>query len=96
MDNLLESYMNARRLIKAQERIIEEFKSGKRYLKLQGDYHRVCVGYIKEIKHLKYEIGVLNARLISNRNMWADDYYALYHEFCNCLYYKFIRTLKTA
>lgn len=80
MDNLLESYLNARCLIKAQERIIEGFKSGKRYLKLQGDYHRVCVGYIKEIKHLKYEIGVLNARLISNRNMWADDYYALYEE----------------
>ena len=29
MDNLFESYMDARCLIKSQKRIIEEFKSGK-------------------------------------------------------------------
>lgn len=80
MDNLFESYMTARCLIKSQKRIIEEFKSGKRYLKLQEDYHRVCAGYIKEINRLKREVGDLNARMITNRNMLTDDYYALYDE----------------
>lgn len=80
MDNIFESYMAARCLIKAQKRTIEEFKSGERYLKLQKDYHLVCAGYIKEIKHLKREVGDLNARIISNRNMLTEDYYALYDE----------------
>ena len=80
MDNLFESYMTARCQIKALEKTIKEFKSGKRYLKLQKDYNRVCAGYIKEIKHLKHEVGDLNARIISNRNMFLDDLYALYDE----------------
>lgn len=80
MENLLEDYMAARCLIRSQNRIIDEFKSGKRYVKLQKDYHRVCAGYIKEIKRLKLEIGDLNARIISNRNMLTADYYALYDE----------------
>lgn len=49
MDNLFESYMAAKCLIKAQERIIDDFKSGKRYLKLQEDYRRVCTGYRREL-----------------------------------------------
>ena len=80
MDNLFEDYMAARRRIKALERTIEEFKSGKRYIKLQKDYHRVASGYIKEIKRLKLEIGHLNAHIISIRNMWSDDYYSMYEE----------------
>ena len=80
MDNLFEDYMSARCKIKALKRTIEEFESGERYMKLQKDYHRVANGYIKEIKRLKLEIGRLNARLISIRNMWSDDYYLLYDE----------------
>ena len=80
MDNLFEDYMAARCRIKALERTIEEFKSGKRYIKLQKDYHRVASGYIKEIKRLKLEIGHLNAHIISIRNMWSDDYYSMYEE----------------
>lgn len=72
--------MSAQCLIKSQKRIIAEFKSGERYLKLQKDYRRVMAGYIKEIKKLKAEIGSLNARLISNRNMMTDDYYAMWDE----------------
>ena len=80
MDNLFEDYMAARCTIKALKRTIEEFKSGKRYLKLQKDHHRVTAGYIKEIKRLKREVGSLNARIISIRDMWSEDYYALYDE----------------
>ena len=80
MDNLFEDYMAARCKIKALKRTIEEFKTGERYMKLQRDYHRVTNGYIKEIKQLKLEIGRLNARMISIRNMWSDDCYAMYEE----------------
>lgn len=80
MDNLFEDYMSARCTIKTLKRTIEEFKSGKRYMKLQKDYHRVTNGYIKEIKQLKLEIGHLNARMIGIRNMWFDDYYCMYEE----------------
>lgn len=80
MENLFENYMAACCKIKALKRTIDEFKSGERYLKLQEDYHRVAAGYIKEIKRLKQEVGSLNARIISIRNMWSDDYYALYDE----------------
>ena len=80
MNNLFEDYMSARCTIKSLNRTIDEFKSGERYLKLQNDFHRVTNGYIKEIKQLKLEIGHLNARMISIRNMWSGDYYALYDE----------------
>ena len=80
MDNLFEDYMSARCTIKALKRTIEEFRSGERYMKLQKDYHRVAAGYIKEIKRLKLEVGRLNAHAVSIRNMWADDYYAMYEE----------------
>ena len=80
MNNLFEDYMSARCTIRSLNRTIDEFKSGERYLKLQNDFHRVTNGYIKEIKQLKLEIGHLNARMISIRNMWSGDYYALYDE----------------
>ena len=80
MDNLFEDYMAARCTIKALKRTIEEFKSGERYMKLQKDHRRVTNGYIKEIKQLKLEIGHANARMISIRNMWSDDYYSMYEE----------------
>lgn len=80
MENLFEDYMAAQCMIKALKKTIREFESGERYLKLQKDYHLVCAGYIKEIRKLKGEVGSLNARLISARDMWTEDYYALYEE----------------
>lgn len=80
MNHLFEDYMSARCTIKNLKRTIDEFKSGERYLKLQRDYHLVAAGYIKEIKRLKSEVGSLNARIVSIRDMWTEDYYALYEE----------------
>ncbi len=80
MNSLFEDYMSARCTIKALKRTIEEFESGERYLKLQKDYHCVANGYIREIKRLKLEIGRLNVRTVSIRNMWSDDYYSMYEE----------------
>lgn len=80
MDNLFEDYMAARCTIKNLKRTIKEFQSGERYLKLQKDYHLVAAGYIKEIKRLRSEVGSLNATIIRIRNMWTEEYYALYDE----------------
>ena len=80
MENLFESYMAARCLIKSLRHQLEEFESGERYLKIQRDHSRVVAGYIKESKKMRLEIGRLNARLISTRDMWSEDYYALYDE----------------
>lgn len=80
MENLFEDYMAARCTIKHLKQTIDEFKSGERYLKLQKDYHCAAAGYIKEIKRLRNKVGELHARIISIRNMWSDDYYALYDE----------------
>lgn len=80
MDSLFEDYMAARCTIKNLRRTISEFQSGERYRKMEKDYHLVASGYIKEIKRLRSEVGSLNARLISTRDMWTDEYYALYDE----------------
>lgn len=80
MGNLFEDYMSAQCLIKSLKNEIEEFKSGKRYIKLQEDHHRVIAGYIKECLKNKKEIADLNARIISNRNMMLDDQEALWKE----------------
>ena len=78
--DLFEQYMALRCEVKALRQSLKEFKSGKRYLKLQADHHRVIEGYIKEIKRLKRELGGAHARVISTRDTWSEDYYALYDE----------------
>jgi len=80
MQNLFEDYMAAQCLIRSLRRTIKEFKSGERYIKLQKDYHRMMAGYIKENRKLRLEVGALNARLVSNRNMLTNDYYDMWDE----------------
>ncbi len=80
-EDLFEQCMALRCEVKAQARIIKEFKSGKRYLKLQADQHRVIEGYVKDIRKLRLELADAHARIVSTRNTWADDYYALYDEY---------------
>ena len=58
-DDIFEINMALQCKIKDMKRIIAEFKSGDRYLKLQKDYHRIVAGYIKEIEKLKKEIETL-------------------------------------
>lgn len=59
---------------------IEEFKSGKRYLKIQEDHKRIIVGYIKEIKRLKTELAVAHAQAVTVRNIWTDECDRLWQE----------------
>ena len=80
-EDLFEQCMALRCEVKAQAQIIKEFKSGKRYLKLQADQHRVIEGYVKDIRKLRLELADAHAQIVSTRNTWADDYYALYDEY---------------
>ena len=80
MDNYFEMYMSLRCEVKALKQTVKEFKSGKRYLKLQADQHRVIAGYMKEIKKLKDELASAHAETVTVRNTWAEDNYALYDE----------------
>ena len=80
-EDLFEQCMTLRCEVKAQAQVIKEFKSGKRYLKLQADHRRIIEGYIKDINKLKLELADAHARIVSTRNTWADDYYALYDEY---------------
>lgn len=73
MNNIFEEFMTMRFVIKNQARIIEEFQSGDRYLKLQEDYRRVTKGYIKEIQRLRNENSIAHAQAITTRNMWTDE-----------------------
>lgn len=49
-NDLFEEYMLLQCRVKDQKRIIDEFESGARYIKIQQDHHRVVAGYIKEIE----------------------------------------------
>lgn len=80
INSQFEEKMAAQCRIKVLKKKVEEFESGERYIKIQNDYHKVITGYIKEIDRLKKEVGRQHAQYISNRNMWIDDYYALYDE----------------
>ena len=72
-NDLFEINMALQCRVKDQKRIIDEFKSGKRYLKLQKDYHKVVAGYIKENRKLKNEVAAAHAGIVTTRNMWMDE-----------------------
>ena len=73
VENIFEDYMALRCVVKNQERIIEEFKSGERYLKIQSDYGRLIKGYIKEIQRLRYENSVAHSQAVTTRDIWTDE-----------------------
>ncbi len=79
--NLFETAMLLRCEVKAQKQIIEEFKSGQRYLKLQEDYKRVTNGYIREIKKLKKELADAHAQTVSVRELWSDTCDQVWQEY---------------
>lgn len=58
--------------VKALEKELDEFRSGERYLKLQGDYRRVIAGYIREIEQLRKELADARAQTISTRDRWFE------------------------
>ena len=79
-DDLFESNMALRCEVKAQAKIIDEFKSGERYLKLQRNHRKVIDGYIREIKKLRAELAKSHAETVNVRNMWLDECDEVWHE----------------
>ena len=79
-EDLFEENMALRCEVKNLRRTVDEFKSGKRYLKLQEDHKRVTRGYIKEIKRLKDEIAAAHAQAIHVRDIWTDECYDLWQK----------------
>ena len=72
-EDLFEINMELRCKVKAQKKIIEEFRSGERYLKLQKDHHKVISGYQKEIKKLRKELADTHIQAVKTRRIWMEE-----------------------
>ena len=79
--NLFEMNAALQHKVRALEHAVEEYKSGRRYLKLQEDHHRVVAGYIREIKQLKKELADAHAQSIEVRKIWADTCDRVWEEY---------------
>lgn len=71
-ENLFEINMDLRCQVKNLKKMIEEFQSGKRYLKIQDDNRRVAKGYVKEINRLRKELANAHAQTVHVRKIWSD------------------------
>ena len=72
-ESVFEQNMAMRCEIKALRRQVDEFKSGKRYLKIQDDNRRVINGYKKEISKLKKELAYERSHSITVRDTWIAE-----------------------
>lgn len=53
---------------------VEDFESGKRYLKIQENHRLVVAGYIKEINCLKKELADAHKETVDVRNKWFESF----------------------
>ena len=58
---------------KALRHEMEAFRTGKKYKKMQEDYHRIIAGYVKEINKLKKELADAHVRTVSVREIWFEE-----------------------
>ena len=79
-EDLFEVNMALRCEVKNLKRMVDEFKSGKRYLKIQQDHSRVTKGYIKEIGRLKKELAAAHAETVHIGKIWGDECYDAWKE----------------
>ena len=80
MDSLFEINMALKCQVKALEKRIKEYESGKRYLKIQKDHSRVIDGYIKQAKELRKEIDSAHAETKHVREIWTEQCYTQWDE----------------
>ena len=80
MDSLFEINMALRCEVKSLRQIINEYESGKRFLKIQKDYGRVVEGYVKEIKNLRAELASAHDQIVYVRNLWTEQSYEQWQE----------------
>ena len=79
-ESLFEQNMAMRCELKALRQTVDEFKSGKRYLKIQADNRRVVQGYIKEINSLRNELADVRSHAITIRDIWTDECEKVWNE----------------
>ena len=79
-ESVFEQNMAMRCEIKALRQQVDEFKSGKRYLKIQDDNRRVINGYIKEIKKLKKDLAYERSHAVTIRDTWIDECNSVWKE----------------
>lgn len=78
--NLFEENMTLKCEIKALSRELAEYRSGKRYLKLQDDYRKVIRGYVRENNKLKKALASAHSQTVTVRNLWMDQNELLFRE----------------
>lgn len=72
-DDIFEINMALQCKIKDMKRIIAEFKSGDRYLKLRKSYQKIIAGYKKEIEKLKKELADAHKQIVTVRQIWTEE-----------------------
>lgn len=78
--NLFEENMALQCRLKSLKQKLDEYESGKRYLKIQEDYGRMLKGYVRENKRLKNELASAHAETVSVRRIWTDECETIWKE----------------
>ena len=55
---------------KALEKEVESLRSGKAFVKLRDDYHKMLDERDRLIRELRHELAELRAQMVKNRNHW--------------------------
>jgi len=73
MGSLYDEYITLQYRFKAQKQELQEFRTGKRYMKLQDDYRRIIAGYQRENNKLRRELADEKAHVIDVRKRGFED-----------------------
>lgn len=57
---------------KALEKEVESLRSGKAFVKLHDDYHKMLDERDRLIRELRHELAELRAQMVKNRNHWLE------------------------
>ena len=79
-ESLFEQNMAMKCELKALRQTVDEFRSGKRYLKMQADNRRVMQGYIKEINRLRNELADAHSHAVTIRDIWTEECERVWNE----------------
>lgn len=95
MGSLYDDYTTLQYRFKAQKQELSEFRTGKRYVKLQEDHRRITAGYRREINRLRTELAAEKANAIDIRKRGFEDADLLMEEYEN-KYRKMMKELDRA
>lgn len=58
--------------VKKLTKLIEAFRSGEKYTRMQKEFHKIIDGLKREIRSLKAELAAAHAETIRVRNQWYE------------------------